>query len=331
MARFNRWTAAGVICALLCASGALADIPEREINISGATLFTNFFLAPASTNDWIDADGDGDYGCCPPDQLAMDSPGDCPNEWATWWIVQYRGVGSGNGLAEFVDYQLLALVPDDLPSEEGLCNRLQWAIDGVPQDHGCICNMNIWDPDELIWDPNNPDYPPYEPPLLPPYTPPGWWDDTCLAWEDPNVADPNDAVILWAGDEIPFDEYFGTGTRWPWPDWPWPWRFPWPPEGPPPPPPPPWNPNMDCCWSKTPLCWGSVDLAVMDVPTRWFVKAGGAGDAAWDTNPGSSGYGHCPTKSWDEGYKNTLKSLERDWCGAKETISLNTNTEAPDA
>jgi hypothetical protein len=87
----------------LCATPGWAQYGNKhQINISGATLFQGFFQAPASTNDHIDVDGDGHKLFDPwdfdtPDQLA----------WSNWksidpdnrWILMYRGVGSGNGLA----------------------------------------------------------------------------------------------------------------------------------------------------------------------------------------------------------------------------------------
>jgi hypothetical protein len=320
--RLSKALAVGVVLSLLNVSAVSADtiIDGGEVNISGATLFVNFFEAPGSTNDWIDVDGDGwsgfqDY---PPyvDQLAPLFG--CP-DWQGWWLVQYRGVGSGNGLKEFVDYQLLGLVPDNLPSEDGVINRILWAADGHGVDHGCGCEMNIWDPDYSGWDPNDPDYPPWQPPLLPPYDLPGWWNGECLYWLECDPNDPNSAELYWAGDEIPLN-----GEPWPWTDWNViPCEDITTPQY-------PYNPNMDCCWSNTPYCWGSVDLAVMDVPTRWFVRTGDPNDGDWDADPGSSGYGYCPFVSWDTGYGMKLKSMERDFCGGRETISLNTNTDEPD-
>ena len=46
---------------LLLIGGLTASLyaQEHQVNISGATLFADFFHAPASTNDYIDVDGDG--------------------------------------------------------------------------------------------------------------------------------------------------------------------------------------------------------------------------------------------------------------------------------
>lgn len=111
-----------------------AEAEEHQVNISGATLFANFFHAPASTNDWIDADGDGIWGYDTSrpvedwvDQLALDDY-TSPN---TWWVVQYRGVGSGNGLYEMVTWYDHAPDPNiGTPSEDGLINRIEWCSDG---------------------------------------------------------------------------------------------------------------------------------------------------------------------------------------------------------
>jgi len=113
---------------------AAADtIQGGQVNVSGATLFQDFFTAPASTNDFIDADGDGLHGYdpfTPPfvDQLAPAYA--CGGGWIGWWLVQYRGVGSGNGLNEFVDYQLLGTIPSAPPSgdlmKNGALATLAW-------------------------------------------------------------------------------------------------------------------------------------------------------------------------------------------------------------
>ena len=103
-----------------------------EVNISGATLFRDFFKAPASTNDWIDADNDGFFGfnaSTPPyvDQLAVG--------WAdpmtTWWLVQYRAVGSGNGLSELVDFALCGTIPMTAVPDQSTINRYVWGPPGT--------------------------------------------------------------------------------------------------------------------------------------------------------------------------------------------------------
>ncbi len=226
--------ASAFVVALLVLPAARAQtIYGGEVNISGATLFRDFFAAPASTNDFIDVDGDGFAGynpTMPPfvDQLAQ--PYTCYG-WSGWWLVQYRGVGSGNGLAEFVDYQLLDTIPYGPPAEAGYINRLLFSDDGFPY-HPCPCDPGEWDP--------------------------------------------------------------------------------------------------ACCDAGTPYCPSSIDLAVLDVPTRWFTRAGDVSQALWNLPPGAAGYGWSPILSWDTGFSSKLKSLERE-TPSGEIVALNTNTDAPDA
>ena len=136
-----RKTSLLLVVGLVSASALAQPTYDYEVNISGATLFRNFFTAPASTNDWIDVNGDGVIGFDPfrvpvVDQLAPLYP------TSGWWLVQYRGVGSVNGLGEFVDYQLLGAFPDDNPSEVGVANRYVWSEDG--EDSGALpaCDPN---------------------------------------------------------------------------------------------------------------------------------------------------------------------------------------------
>ncbi len=86
--------------------------------------------------------------------------------------------------------------------------------------------------------------------------------------------------------------------------------------------------------SGIPVNSQGIDIGVMDVPTKWFVKAGSDNQAAWSRKPTAGGYGRYAVKSWDTGYKNTLKSLSitltenPDGSGGSETVTLNTNTAA---
>jgi hypothetical protein len=132
---------------LLLIVGGVAALAQQQVNyenhpyagpvnISGATLFRPFFEAPASTNDHLDVDGDGFSGYDPNtfpfvDQLAASfTPGPPLN---TFWCVQYRGVGSVNGLGELVWSQLCDLLSGSVPAELGLLNRFVWASGGVRQ------------------------------------------------------------------------------------------------------------------------------------------------------------------------------------------------------
>jgi hypothetical protein len=208
---------ATTVCAVAGLVG-FVSAQDRQVNISGATLFADFFKAPASTNDFVDVDGDGFHGYDPfnfpyVDQLAPSVSG-CvvPTDW---WRVHYRGVGSGNGLAELVNFQCSGAIPTSIPTDIGYLNRYKFAELGVV-----------------------------------------------------------------------------TGTC------------------------PPANA------SGVPVAPTSVDMAVMDVPTPWFVVAGSASEARWYRLPTQSGYGRNPVKSWNNPAQgNTLKSLG----------CLNLNTAAPDA
>ncbi len=127
-------------------------IQGGEVNVSGATLFRSFFQSGASTNDFIDVDGDGCAGFFEPNSpcgLATGTVVDqlaplytCPS-WTGWWLMQDRGVGSINGVTEFIDFQLEGTIPTSVPGEVGLINRLQFAANGVPTATGCsACNTS---------------------------------------------------------------------------------------------------------------------------------------------------------------------------------------------
>ncbi len=144
MAPRNSCLIAAAAVALATAAASGQTINGGEVNISGATLFANFFPSPASTNDFIDVDGDGTFGFNPAgpifvDQLATGYT-NCGG-FTTWWLVQYRGVGSVNGFGEFIDYQLLGTIPQSIPGELGVINRVTFAQGGVAVPTGCgQCN-----------------------------------------------------------------------------------------------------------------------------------------------------------------------------------------------
>ncbi len=193
---------------LLLIGGLTASLyaQEHQVHISGATLFADFFHAPASTNDYIDADGDGYYGfhTTSPyvEQLAATYT---TSGWSSYWAVIYRGVGSGTGLADLVNwYSTKPEIRADLavPSEFGCINRVDWANVGVLQ----------------------------------------------------SIADP-------------------------------------------------------CQPGGCPVDPCNIDIAVMDVPTTWFVYNGANSDAQWNKKPTQVGYGRNPQKSWTTTQSNQLKSL----------------------
>ncbi len=87
----------------LCATIATAQV-GRVVNISGATLLENYVKAPASTNDYIDVDGNGvagSLGSFSVQQLAQGGPSGDP---AQHFVVQYRVVGSVNGFIELTRF-----------------------------------------------------------------------------------------------------------------------------------------------------------------------------------------------------------------------------------
>lgn len=128
----------------LAAAASSTAFGQGQVNGAGATLFVDFFRAPASTNDFIDADGDGIVGPIDTnsdgipdtaDQLANSSVGSWNNFGAaaarTWFLLQYRSVGSVRGFEEFIEWHICGDLPEDIPSERGIINRADFAVTGV--------------------------------------------------------------------------------------------------------------------------------------------------------------------------------------------------------
>lgn len=110
----------------------ISDPVDRQVNITGATLFRAFFDAPNSTFDYIDVDCDGCITTFPPDsacgqqhlsQVDNLAPGSATNP-NLYWIVQYRGVGSLGGFNELLDYGLCCDLPEVRPTELSFINGL---------------------------------------------------------------------------------------------------------------------------------------------------------------------------------------------------------------
>ena len=127
---------------MLAACGAALGVTSAAsaqpyvVNISGATLLRNLINAPAGTNDFVDVDGDG-VTTPIPDQLA---PYDvtAPFNANQYFQVQYRSVGSVNGLQELIDWgQTFAVGGDGVEldsadaGEGGWNNRTQYINAGV--------------------------------------------------------------------------------------------------------------------------------------------------------------------------------------------------------
>ncbi|HWL95509.1 MAG TPA: hypothetical protein VNT79_18465 [Phycisphaerae bacterium] len=310
-----RWFGDGTTC---------ADVPPiyfypdgGQINISGASLFANYFEFPASTNDAVNVDED--FVPCDGDPLSgfadtnCDSAADgidqlassftCGVPWHGQWLVQYRSVGSGNGLAEFVDYQLTGRLPSTIPTELGVLNGKRWAGPGIKQGplSGCeaLCfpalNSADLDCNSVI---DGADIEGFVDALL--------FATGC----DIIRADLNEDTVL---DEFDAPQFVscvldggltcgrainGTGVG---------------------------ATNE----SGTPVCPETIDIANMDVPTKWFVLAPG-GTAVWNRKPTFSGYGDNPRGSSDTGFSNKLKPLSRtDHYG--NAVTLNVDTANPDA
>jgi len=89
-----------------CGAASAASAQPYLINLSGATAQRTFFTSEAVTNDFINADNDGVTG----EQLANAStttfelllPDFSNEEFNDWWVLDYRAVGSGNGIRELL-------------------------------------------------------------------------------------------------------------------------------------------------------------------------------------------------------------------------------------
>jgi len=120
-------------------TGAMAQ--PFLINGSGATLQESFFSAPASTNDFIDVNGDG---VVTPSFSAQLAPQDTipPFMPSQHWQMTYRVVGSGNGFNELVSWGATYATgtesdPNNLTlqclfSDNSLLNRSSFCIAGAP-------------------------------------------------------------------------------------------------------------------------------------------------------------------------------------------------------
>lgn len=101
---------------LLAACGTALGLAQSAsaqtvVNISGATLFQNFFRAGASTVDFIDVDGDGRCKDCPGNATDQLANFDVPPSFNTdetgpgqFWCVQYFSAGSVKGYQALVSY-----------------------------------------------------------------------------------------------------------------------------------------------------------------------------------------------------------------------------------
>ncbi len=125
-----------VVAGLCGMAGIACGAQPYLINISGATLLKNYLKAPASTNDFLDCDNDGVIR----DQLA---PFDVtvPFLSSQLWQVQYRAVGSLNGLQELVDYGRQYAsgidgveITGSAAADDAMNNRTNYVVAGVVQN-----------------------------------------------------------------------------------------------------------------------------------------------------------------------------------------------------
>ncbi len=108
---------------------------QTLINISGATLFESFFVAPASTNDYIDVDGNGVARIFSTNQQL--APGGLPPAPPAWWVVHYRETGSVAGLQELINMGNTFVTTGDtgqipaITSSKSFLDRTQFITNGV--------------------------------------------------------------------------------------------------------------------------------------------------------------------------------------------------------
>jgi len=97
-------------------SASVATAQPYVINISGATLLENFSRVPASTNDWLDVDGDGVAGSLGSFSIDQLAPANIdPFSVNAHWAVQYRATGSINGFVELTTWgSSYATMPTDI-------------------------------------------------------------------------------------------------------------------------------------------------------------------------------------------------------------------------
>ena len=120
-----------------------------QVSGSGASLFADFFSRPASTNDWIDVDGDGFAGQLPTFPFTDQLVGMYPQTQPWWWMFQYRSVGSVNGLNEFVENQTIGAIPVLPPTERGLIQHYEYCSEGIPESVGTHCSGTPFVPCEI--------------------------------------------------------------------------------------------------------------------------------------------------------------------------------------
>lgn len=333
-ANLNFWAGPGTTCGTLerinfAQPGSLGGTPGGQINISGASLFVPFFqsfnsyndynnpngnLIPCSSQSWADfkdtnCDSTIDFvGGDRPDLLGRSffCPGGAnPVAWWGYWLVQYRSVGSVNGYQEFIDYQLLGKLPNTIPTEEGLINGCRWALTGAKTGPcaGCdaIClappgagDMNC---DTIL---NGADIQGFVTKIVNgtnACTPPATADFNRDTVED--IFDVDDFVraVLIGGQGVYGDPATNPGG----------------------------NPGQ----TGTPVCPESIDLAFLDVPSKWGT-VGPTGTPDIRRKPGEAGYGMNSVPS-STGAASNLAFISRNLKGPNSAVvSLNLDQTNPD-
>lgn len=113
----------------------ITNCPEaRHVNISGATLLRGLFDSLAHINDFVDVDNDGICGRDVERIPQVDTLGNASFPFTGgYWVVQNRAVGSVNGYAEFIRYQVCGDVPDYLTTDISAINGNRFSqAGGVP-------------------------------------------------------------------------------------------------------------------------------------------------------------------------------------------------------
>ncbi len=119
-------------CGTCAGLAAVATAQPYVVNVSGATLLENYVRAPASTNDYIDVDGDGvagKFGSPSIDQLAPALSGGAFTTHR--FVVHYRSVGSINGFIELMNFGCGSPATGDDTNPLGIIGNRPPSVNGV--------------------------------------------------------------------------------------------------------------------------------------------------------------------------------------------------------